>query len=161
MRVAFALVGAAGLAAAATIALLPRIVGSSRIAGFRLVQWLKQRTMPVREACAAWFLVSTSWLFRGLGILLLLAAVGSGVSIPLALGYLCASAASAALPVAPAGMATQAGAGAAVLMASGVPAGRAIALGVGTQLLVVLVGAAAVVGGAVWQSGRRLLPAGV
>lgn len=160
MRVAFAVVGATGLAAAAAITLLPRLVGNRRIARFRLVRWLRERTMPIRETCAAWFLVSSSWFARGLGVLLLLAALGSGISIPLALGYLCASAASAALPLAPAGLATQAGAGAAVLIASGIPAGRAIALSVGTQLLVVLAGAAAMLGGAAWQSGRRLLPAG-
>ena len=37
---------------------------------------------------------------------------------PLALAFLCASAASAALPIAPAGAATQAGAGAAILIAA-------------------------------------------
>jgi uncharacterized membrane protein YbhN (UPF0104 family) len=161
IRVAFAVVGAAGLAAAAAIVMLPRIVGSTRIARFRLIRWLQERTTPMGETCAAWFLVSGSWFARGLGVLLLLAALGSGISIPLALGYLCASAASAALPLAPAGFATQAGAGAAVLIASGVPTGRAIALSVGTQLLVVLAGVAAMVGGTAWQSRRRLLPAGI
>lgn len=156
MRVAFGLVAGAGLAAALAIAFLPRLIGTSLLGRFRVVRWLRERKTSGREACEAWFLVSASWLVRGLGVLLLLAALGSGISIPLALAYLCASAASAALPVAPAGAATQAGAGAAVLIASGIPAGRAVALALGTQLLVVLAGAAVALAGASWVGGRRL-----
>ena len=61
---------------------------------------------------------------RALALFVLLGALGLGHSFPLALLFLTASAASAALPLGPAGAATQAGAGAAVLVLAGVPTRR-------------------------------------
>ena len=114
----------------------------------------------------AWLLVSVSWALRGTAVFLLLNALSMRGSFPLALAFLCASAASAALPIAPAGAATQAGAGAAILVASGVHAGDAIAFSVAAQLLVVGTGAVVILTVAAWHfaASRRvsvapLLPA--
>jgi len=84
-------------------------------------------------------------------VFLLLNALSMRGSFPLALAFLCASAASAALPIAPAGAATQAGAGAAILIASGMPTGDAVAFSVAAQVLVVGTGAVVVLAVAAWQ----------
>jgi len=89
----------------------------------------------------------------------LLSAVGLGADFPLALVFLCASSAAAVLPIAPAGAATQAGAGAAILVASGVHASDAVAFGVAAQGLGILVGAVLVLALAAWHVGGRLRPA--
>ena len=113
--------------------------------------------VSTREACRAWAFVTVSWLLRGIALFVLLHAVqmDNGKTMVLAIAFLCASAASAALPIAPAGAATQAGAGAAILIASGVHATDAVAFSVAAQALVVVTGAAVVllVGG--WQVARR------
>jgi uncharacterized membrane protein YbhN (UPF0104 family) len=158
-RVGLAVVAAAGVAAAAVVLMLPRLLGVQRLVRYRLTRWMHQRTTCPREASKAWLLVSASWVMRGAALLVLLHAVGIDASIPLALAYLCASAASAALPVAPAGAATQAGAGAAILIASGVPATKAIAFSVAAQLLGIMAGAAIVAAAGLWQAGARLVPA--
>lgn len=158
-RVGLAVVAAAGVAAAAVVLLLPRLLGVQRLVRFRLTRWMHERTTCPREASKAWLLVSASWVLRAAALLVLLHAVGVEASIPLALAYLCASAASAALPIAPAGAATQAGAGAAVLIASGVPASKAIAFSVAAQLLGIMAGAAIVAVAGLWQAGSRLVPA--
>ena len=75
-------------------------------------------------------------MLRTLAIFVLLAALGLGTDFALALAFVCASAASAVLPVAPAGAAMQAGAGAAILVASGIHAEEAIAFGIAAQALV-------------------------
>jgi hypothetical protein len=80
----------------------------------------------------------------------LLNALSVGGSFPLALAFLCASAASAALPIAPAGAATQAGAGAAILIIAGIPKGEALAFAVAAQGLVILVGAVLVAAAGIW-----------
>jgi hypothetical protein len=90
-------------------------------------------------------------MLRGTAVFLLLNALSLRSSFPLALAFLCASAASAALPIAPAGAATQAGAGAAILIASGVPAGDALAFSVAAQALVVVTGAAVITLIAAWR----------
>ena len=74
-------------------------------------------------------------------------------SFPLALGFLCASAASAAVPIGPAGAAMQAGAGATLLALSGVPKAEAVAFAVAAQALVVVTGAAVMLLVAAWQVG--------
>ena len=81
----------------------------------------------------AWAAVAVSWSLRGLALFVLLAALGPGTSFAVALAFLCASSASAVLPIAPAGAATQAGAGAAILVASGIHADEAIAFGLAAQ----------------------------
>jgi hypothetical protein len=76
--------------------------------------------------------------------------------VPLAFVLLCASAASTVIPVAPAGAAVQAGAGAAVLAATGVSTSTAIAFGLAAQLLLVLAGAALLLGAALAHAVVRL-----
>jgi hypothetical protein len=88
-------------------------------------------------------------------VFLLLDALSMRTSFPLALAFLCASAASAALPIAPAGAATQAGAGSAILIASGVHAGDAIAFSVAAQVLVVGTGAMVLLIVAGWHFATR------
>jgi hypothetical protein len=85
-----------------------------------------------------------------------LAALGLGANLALAVAFVCASAASAVLPVAPAGAAMQAGAGAAILVAAGVHAEEAIAFGIAAQALVIAAGAAFVLGLAAWHAQGRL-----
>jgi hypothetical protein len=60
------------------------------------------------------------------------------------------------LPIAPAGAATQAGAGAAILVASGMGADEAIAFGVAAQGLLIAAGAVCVAAMAAWHAGGRL-----
>jgi uncharacterized membrane protein YbhN (UPF0104 family) len=140
----FAVVAVAGVLAAIVIALLPRATGWRQVTRFRFGRWLGEHTHCTREACAAWVLVSVSWALRGTAVFLLLNALSLRSSFPLALAFLCASAASAALPIAPAGAATQAGAGAAILIASGVHTTDAIAFSVAAQALVIVTGAAVI-----------------
>jgi hypothetical protein len=80
-------------------------------------------------------------------------------SFPLALLFLCAGAAAAALPVGPAGAATQAGAGTAALAASGVGASQALAASVSVGALGVFSGAAVLLFAVAWRTGRLLVPA--
>jgi hypothetical protein len=122
-------VAVAGVAAAAVVLLLPRIARVGRLARFRLTGWVREHCASPREASGAWGLVAFSWLLRGAALVVLLQAfsLASGAAaISLALAFLCASAASAALPIAPAGAATQAGAGAAILIAAGIHSSQAI-----------------------------------
>ena len=127
VRAGLAVVAVAGVAAAAVIVALPRLAASRRAARFRLGRWLSPRTTSLRRASEAWALVSACWLVRAVALFLLLGALGVGFSFPLALLFLCAGAAAAALPIGPAGAATQVGAGAAALIASGVGASQALA----------------------------------
>ena len=93
---------------------------SNRFLGrYRIVRWLSSHATGTEDAWKATVLITLSWLVRACGLFLLLGALGVGLSLPLALLFLCAAAASGALPIAPAGAATQAGAGAAILVASG------------------------------------------
>jgi hypothetical protein len=152
----------AGVGAAALVLALPRIVCIGRLLRFRVVQWAREHCATRRDASTAWVLISASWLLRGGAVFLLLRAlsVESGAqALVVALTFLCASAASSALPIAPAGAATQAGAGAAILIATGVQASEAVAFAVAAQALVVLVGAAIVVSAGVWHVGRQFAPA--
>ena len=144
IRAGFAVVAAAGVAAAALVAFLPRLVGRRGVMRFRLGRWLASHTHCTKEAWAAWLLISVSWTLRGTAVFLLLNALALPNSFALALAFLTASAASAALPIAPAGAATQAGAGAAILALSGVPTPQAIAFSVAAQALVIVTGAAVV-----------------
>ncbi len=148
LRAGLALVGAAGVAAAALIVVFPRVSGSRRVLGSR-----------------AWALVSACWLVRAVALCLLLGALGLGYSFTLALLFLCAGAAAAALPIGPAGAATQAGAGAAVLIASGVGASQALSVTLASQALGILSGGAILLVATLWRGslrlGLRLVPARV
>ncbi len=155
------LVAAAGVAAAALVLALPRIARAGRLVRFRLARWVQEHCACPREATMAWVFVSVSWVLRGAALFVLLHALGLGspASASFALVFLCASAASAALPIAPAGAATQMGAGAAILVLSGMRSDDAVAFALSAQALVILAGAAIVVAVALWHAGSRLVPA--
>jgi hypothetical protein len=160
VRIGFIVVACAGLLAAAIVASLPRFAGRGFVAKFRVGRWLATHTHCNRRAAQALGFISISWGLRGTAVFLLLDALSMSASFPLALAFLCASAASAALPIAPAGAATQAGAGAAILVASGVHTGDAIAFSVAAQLLVVGTGAVVILAIAGWHlAGRRVVSA--
>ncbi len=165
LRAGLALVGAAGVAAAALIVVFPRVSGSRRVLGSRVGRWLCPRTTSLRAASQAWALVSACWLVRAVALCLLLGALGLGYSFTLALLFLCAGAAAAALPIGPAGAATQAGAGAAVLIASGVGASQALSVTLASQALGILSGGAILLVATLWRGslrlGLRLVPARV
>jgi hypothetical protein len=156
VRIALALVAAAGVGAAAVLVVLPRLMACGRLIHFRLARWVHERSPSVRETARAAVLVHASWLVRVAGVLLLLGGLGLGLSLPLAMLFLCAGAASAALPVGPAGAATQAGGGAVILVASGVTASAAVDFALATQTLAVMAGAAVVLATVLWHGGRRL-----
>jgi hypothetical protein len=159
VQAGFALVAAAGVAAALLVLFLPRIAQLAFVGRYKVGRWLREHTTCARSASQAWFLISVSWALRGLAVFVLLNALSVGASFPLALAFLCASAASAALPIAPAGAATQAGAGAAILIIAGIPKGQALAFAVAAQGLIILVGASLVAAAGVWAIAGRLRPA--
>ena len=158
MRAALAVVAIAGVAAAALILALPRLAASKQAVRFRLGRWLGPRTTSRRAASQAWALVSACWLVRAVALFLLLGALGIGYSFPLALLFLCAGAAAAALPIGPAGAATQVGAGAASLIASGVGASQALGVAVSVAALGVFSGTAILLLAVAWRTGRSLVP---
>jgi hypothetical protein len=102
--------------------------------------------------------VLACWLVRAGAVFLLLGALGIGYSFSLALVFLCAGAAAAALPIGPAGAATQIGAGAAALLASGVEASQALSFAVSVAALGVLTGTAMLLLAVAFQSTRALMP---
>lgn len=157
VRVGLAIVAAGGVAAAVVISTLPRVAASRRTLRFRLGRWVSPRTTSPRHASEAWVLVSACWLVRAVAFCLLLGALGVGYSISLALLFLCAGAAAAALPLGLAGAATQAGAGGAALAATGVGASEALHVAVSVGVLGVLTGTAVLVAAVVWRSGMSLL----
>jgi uncharacterized membrane protein YbhN (UPF0104 family) len=138
-------VAVAGVLAGAFVAFLPRLAMHRRIERFKVVRWIAEHTTSPREAAQAWSLVVVSWVLRVLAVFVLLDALAVRTSIPLALGFLCASASAAALPIAPAGGVAQAGAGAALLAAAGVHASEAAAFAVAAQGMIVLAGAGVLV----------------
>ena len=155
LRVGLAVVAAGGVGAAIIVLALPRLVRSRLLGRFRVSRWVADHVIGSRDALSAGLFVSGSWLVRALALLLLLGALGIGFSVPLAILFLTAGAASSALPVAPAGAATQVGAGAAILVASGVKTSQAIAFAMSAQLLVIFAAAALVGGFVLWQLGTR------
>lgn len=159
VRAGLTVVAVAGVAAAGLLVALPRLAGSKRALRFRLGRWLSPRTTSRRPLSEAWALVSACWLLRALASFLLLGTLGVGFSFPLALLFLCAGAAAAAVPIGPAGAATQVGAGAAALIASGVGGSQALAVTLAGGALGVLTGAAIFVAAIVWRA-RVSLAAG-
>jgi hypothetical protein len=156
LRAGLAVVAAGGVGAGVVLLALPRITRSRRLSRFRVSRWLADHVTGSRDALSAGLLVSGSWLVRSVGLLLLLGALGIGFSFPLAILFLTGAAASSALPVAPAGAATQVGAGAAVLVASGVKTSAAVAFAMSAQLLVIFAAVAVVGSFLVWQACRRV-----
>jgi hypothetical protein len=143
--------------AAVLILALPRLAGTSRLLRFRLGRWLSPRTTSRRLASQAWGLVSACWLVRAAACFLLLGGLGVGFSVPLALLFLCAGAAAAALPIGPAGAATQIGAGAGALITSGIDTSQALAAAVAIGALGVLSGAAALLVAIAWRTSLTLV----
>lgn len=158
LQLGLAVVVAAGVLAAALVLALPRISRFGFVTRFRVGSWLRDNATPRREAVWAWLAVVLSWLLRSLATFVLLAALGFGTNYALALAFVCASAASAVLPVAPAGAAMQAGAGAAILVAAGVHSEEAIAFGIAAQALVIAAGAMFVLALGAWHAQARLAP---
>jgi uncharacterized membrane protein YbhN (UPF0104 family) len=158
VRAGFLIVAVAGVLAALVVGFLPQLAATRRVMRFRVGRWLGEHTQSRKESLAALLLISVSWALRGTAVFLLLNALALRGSFPLALGFLCASAASAAVPIGPAGAAMQAGAGATLLALSGVPKGDAIAFSVAAQALVVVTGAAVILLIAAWQVAVRIKP---
>ena len=100
----------------------------------------------------AWALVSASWLVRATALTLLLAALGLGFTFPLAMMFLCAGAAAAALPIALGGAATQIGAGATLLIVSGIGTTEALGFALAAQTLLILSGAAVLFLAVTWKT---------
>jgi hypothetical protein len=156
VRAGLTVVAVAGVAAAGLLLVLPRFAGSKRALRFRLGRWVSPRTTSRRRLSEAWALVSACWLLRAVASFLLLGTLGVGFSLPLALLLLCAGAAAAAVPIGPAGAATQVGAGAAALIASGVGSSQALAVTLAGGALGVLTGAAILLAAIVWRAGFSL-----
>jgi uncharacterized membrane protein YbhN (UPF0104 family) len=157
VRAGLGVVAVGGVVAAAVIVALPRLVTSRRALRFRLGRWLSLRTTSLRSAAEAWALVSACWLVRAVALFLLLGTLGVGFSVTRALLFLCAGAAAAALPIGPAGSATQVGAHGAALMASGVGASEAFAVSISVGALGVFCGTAILLFAVVFCIGRPLL----
>jgi uncharacterized membrane protein YbhN (UPF0104 family) len=158
MEAGLVVVAVAGVAAAGVVVTLPRIARVRFVSRFRLAGWVREHAAPPREAVWAWLGVALSWVLRAVATFVLLAALGLGTDFALALAFVCAASASAVLPVAPAGAAMQAGAGAAILIAAGVHRDEALAFGVAAQAVVILAGAAFVLALGAWHAQGRLAP---
>jgi hypothetical protein len=156
VRAGLAVVAAGGVAAAIVIVALPHLAASRRALRFRIGRWLSPRTTSLRRASEAWALVSACWLVRAVAAFLLLGTLGVGFSVPLALLFLCASAAAAALPIGPAGAATQIAAGAAALIAAGVGSSEALAASLSAGALGVLSGVAVILFAVAWRTAVSL-----
>ena len=160
VRVGLAVVAVGGVGAAAVIVTLPRLVASRWARRFRLGRWIGPRITPLRSATQAWAFVSACWIVRVMAVFLVLGTVGIGFSPSLALLVLCAGAAAAALPLGPAGTATQVGAGVTALVASGFGASEALGAIVSIAALGVFSGAAVLLIALGWRAGlfvrRRL-----
>jgi uncharacterized membrane protein YbhN (UPF0104 family) len=162
LRVGFFVVAGAGVLAAGVVLALPRLARVRAVARFRVAGWVGDNSTSPREAVWAWLGVVVSWGLRALAVFVLLAALGFGADFALALAFVCASSAAAVLPVAPAGAAMQAGAGAAILAASGVHTEDAVAFGIAAQALLMAAGAMFVLALGAWHAQGALsrLPRG-
>jgi lysylphosphatidylglycerol synthase-like protein len=158
VRAGLAVVAVGGVASAAVIVALPRLAASRRALRFRLGRWLSPRTTSLQSAAEAWAMVSACWLVRAVALFLLLGTLGVGFSVARTLLFLCAGAAAAALPVGPAGTATQVGAHGAALIASGVGASKALAVAISVGALGVFAGASILLFALAWCIGLSLLP---
>jgi hypothetical protein len=148
-----------GVAAAAVILALPRLARSERSLRFRVGRWLSPRTTTRRRAAEAWVLVSACWIVRAFAVLLVLDTLGIGLSFPLSLLLLNAGAAAAALPIGPAGAATQVGGGAAALIAAGVGTSTALNVTVSFAALGVFSGATILLIAVIWRVGVSVMSA--
>jgi uncharacterized membrane protein YbhN (UPF0104 family) len=144
LRAGLSVVALGGIAAAAIVLAIPWLVRKRRVQRYRGGRWLNDHTTSPREAAKAWGFVTTSWTLRAAAVLVLLDSLALHTSVPLALGFICATAAAAALPIAPGGAVAQLGAGAGFLVATGTRASDAVAFSVAAQSLIVLAGAVVV-----------------
>jgi hypothetical protein len=151
VRAGFILVAFGGVGAACVIVALPSVTCRSRLLRFRLVRWLKPRATCLRDASHALGLVFASWVVRAVALFLLLHTLGVGTSLMLAVMFLCAGAASAAIPIGPAGAATQVGAGATLLIVSGVDPSQALGFALAAQALLIVSGASIFALAVVWR----------
>jgi hypothetical protein len=151
VRAGFILVAFGGVGAACVIVALPSVTCRSRLLRFRLVRWLKPRATCLRDASHALGLVFASWVVRAVALFLLLHTLGVGTSLMLAVMFLCAGAASAAIPIGPAGAATQVGAGATLLIVSGVDPSQALGFALAAQALLIVSGASIFAVAVVWR----------
>jgi uncharacterized membrane protein YbhN (UPF0104 family) len=156
LQAGLVVVSVAGVLAAVVVATLPRLARLHVVGRFRIVRFVGEHATPPREAAWAWVGVAVSWGLRALATYVLLAALGVSTDFALALAFVCASSASAVLPVAPAGAVVQAGAGAAILVAAGVHADQAVAFGLAAQAVTIAAGAAFVVALGAWHAQGRL-----
>jgi hypothetical protein len=140
VRAGFAVVAIGGVGAAAVVLALPRLSARTRLARFRLVHWLAPRATPWREATRAWGLIFTSWLIRVAAIFLLLGTFGIALSLPLAIMFICA------------GAATQITAGTMLLVVSGVEASTALGFALAAQALLIFSGASIFLAAVVWRT---------
>jgi Lysylphosphatidylglycerol synthase TM region len=152
VRAGFAVLGIGGVGAAAVVLALPHLSARTRLARFRVVRWLAPRATPWREAARAWGLVLASWVVRAIAVFLLLGTFGIALSLPLAVMFICAGAASAAFPIGPAGAATQITAGTTLLVVSGVDASQALGFALAAQALLIFSGAAIFFAAVAWRT---------
>lgn len=144
LRAGLSVVAFGGIGAAAIVLAIPWLVRRRRVLRWRLGRWMSQHTTSPLEAAKAWGFVATAWTLRAAAVLVLLDALALHTSVPLALGFICATAAAAALPIAPGGAVAQLGAGAGFLVAMGTHTQEAVAFSVAAQSLIVLAGACVV-----------------
>jgi uncharacterized membrane protein YbhN (UPF0104 family) len=157
VRIAMLVVIGVGTGAAMVAAALPSVRTSERLTRRGFGHWLALHA-PVsrRDALWSWILVCGSWLTRAAALLLLLDALGLRPSFAIAAAYVAAGAGANALPVGPAGAATEAGAGAAVLAGAGIATPQAIALAATAQGLTAASGGLlALFGASLLRSRRR------
>jgi len=138
-RAGFGIVAAAGIGSVIVVAALPRLRGHARVGRYALTRWLDRHALDSpSDAAVAWWLITAAWALRAVAVMLLMQAVGIPAPLSLALAYVTACAAVGALPIGPAGAATQAGVGAAMLASAGVGTREAIAFAVAAQALTVV-----------------------
>lgn len=159
VRVTMAAIAGIGVGAAVLAAALPSIRGSERLVSYRLGHWLALHAPnSYVDALWSWLLVGASWIARAGGMYVLLGAVGLTMPFTAAIAYVAAAAGAAALPVGPAGAATQAGVGAAILTGAGISGREALAFAIAAQALTVAAGAVlAVLGAGVTLTKQRRL----
>ena len=140
VRAGFAVVGIGGVGAALVVLALPRLSARRSLAKFRIVGWLAPRATPWREAAWAWVSSSrpgSSESSRSSSC----STPSESASRSPAIMFICAGAASAAIPIGPAGAATQITAGTTLLVVSGIDAPQALGFALAAQALLIFSGA--------------------
>jgi hypothetical protein len=161
-RAGLGVVALGGVAAGLLILALPRLAATGPALRFRLGRWLQPRTTSLHASSQALALVTACWLVRAVAVFLMLGGLGLGFSLPRALLFVCAGAAAAALPIGPAGAATQIGGAAASLVAAGIATTPAFNAALSMSALGVLAGTFVFLLAVAWTSkaalaGRRSL----